>query len=97
MARKIGVVPSWESKLRTFLQEEGIPLEAAPGGEGVLVRIDEGSPKRECLPDRLYPEGRISCAMALEMARRLSIPPGQMGKLLNFLGIKIRRCQLGCF
>lgn len=43
------------------------------------------------------PEGRIACAAAFRLARELSIPILEMGKLLDQLGIKIKHCQFGCF
>ena len=39
----------------------------------------------------------ISCAHALALAQQLDIPALEVGKTLNKLNIKIRRCQLGCF
>jgi len=97
MTNQIEIAPPWEPKVRSFLEKEGIPLETVPPGQGAPVRIDQAPPKRECLPGRLFPKGRIPCALALETARRLGISPGQMGKLLDFLEIKVRQCQLGCF
>ena len=42
-------------------------------------------------------EGRISCAVALKLARDLEIPPMEVGKAANELDIKITKCSLGCF
>lgn len=96
MKQKIGVAPGLESKIRSFLEEEKIDLELAPFGEG-LIQIETPEPKKECVPDHFYPNGRIACALALETARKLGVVPALMGRLLNLLEIKIHHCQLGCF
>lgn len=41
--------------------------------------------------------GRISCEKAIEVAEALDVPLKKVGKTLDRLGIKIVRCQLGCF
>ncbi|MEW6032079.1 MAG: hypothetical protein AB1645_04250 [Bacillota bacterium] len=43
------------------------------------------------------PDGRIACAAALDLARRLSVSPRKVGAACNRLGLKIVSCQLGCF
>lgn len=43
------------------------------------------------------PEGRLTCQIAQEIAKRLNIKPKEIGKVANELGIKIINCQLGCF
>ncbi len=42
-------------------------------------------------------DGRIACARALDLARRLGVPPRQVGDACNAEGVKIVHCQLGCF
>ena len=42
-------------------------------------------------------DGRISCARALALARRLGVEPANVGEACNRKRIKITRCQLGCF
>jgi len=42
-------------------------------------------------------ENRILCSSALAIAKSLGIPPGEVGKTVNKLNIKISKCQLGCF
>jgi DNA-binding CsgD family transcriptional regulator len=42
-------------------------------------------------------EDKIACKDALELARKLNIAPGAVGKEINRLKIKIKSCQLGCF
>jgi hypothetical protein len=40
---------------------------------------------------------RLPCARAFELAVEHSVPIGEIGKSCNRSGIKIIRCQLGCF
>lgn len=42
-------------------------------------------------------EGRIRCAAALELARRLDVDPREIGKACNAEKVKIVSCELGCF
>ena len=42
-------------------------------------------------------EGRILCARALAVRRGLDVDPREVGDACNREGIKIVRCQLGCF
>ena len=42
-------------------------------------------------------EGRLPCARALGIARRLNVSPGEIGDALNRLNFRIIDCQLGCF
>ena len=42
-------------------------------------------------------DGDINCAQALAIARKLGIPPKEVGAVIDELGIKIHNCQLGCF
>ena len=42
-------------------------------------------------------DGRIPCERALALARTLGVSPEKMGRECNEAGIKIVRCQLGCF
>jgi hypothetical protein len=41
--------------------------------------------------------GRIGCPRALEVAARLGAGPARVGRICDREGIKITRCQLGCF
>jgi len=40
---------------------------------------------------------RLSCAVALKMARKLNVTPVMVGDKANKLKIRIINCQLGCF
>ncbi|MCL6581514.1 MAG: hypothetical protein K6U08_07870 [Firmicutes bacterium] len=42
-------------------------------------------------------EGRLPCAAALALARRLRCSPLHVGRTCDLLGVKIVACQLGCF
>jgi len=42
-------------------------------------------------------DGKLPCAVAFNIARKLEIPPKQVGEAANKLNIKIASCQLGCF
>ncbi|MHC5034718.1 MAG: hypothetical protein ACYTFZ_06750 [Planctomycetota bacterium] len=42
-------------------------------------------------------EGRIPCARALALARRLGVDPKKIGEACNRARVKIVHCQLGCF
>ena len=45
----------------------------------------------------LYPQGKITCSEAREIAAKLDIALGDMGELCDLAGIKICACELGCF
>jgi hypothetical protein len=45
----------------------------------------------------MYPEGKLSCSEARELAAKWDITPGDMGELCDQAGIKIFGCELGCF
>ena len=41
--------------------------------------------------------GKLPCAAAFKIARKLKVTPRQVGDTANKLNIKITSCQLGCF
>ena len=41
--------------------------------------------------------GKLPCAVAFQIARKLKVSPKQVGDAANRLSIKIASCQLGCF
>lgn len=43
------------------------------------------------------PDKRISCPVARQIAEEYGVPVGEVGRLINELGIKIYACELGCF
>ena len=42
-------------------------------------------------------DGRLPCAVAFKIARKLEVSPKQVGETANRLNMKIASCQLGCF
>ena len=42
-------------------------------------------------------DGRLPCAVAFKIAKKLKVTPKQVGEAANNLDIKIASCQLGCF
>ncbi|MBI4824567.1 MAG: hypothetical protein HY805_10125 [Nitrospirae bacterium] len=42
-------------------------------------------------------EGRISCAMARQIAETYKVSYGEVGRAADELRIKITDCELGCF
>lgn len=42
-------------------------------------------------------EGRLLCASAFKIARRLEVSPQQVREMADELNVKISRCQLGLF
>ena len=42
-------------------------------------------------------EGHVPCASALAIAKSLGIPAADVGKTVDKLNIRIKKCLLGCF
>ncbi len=42
-------------------------------------------------------EGGMPCAVAFEVAKQVNVEPSEVGFTLDYLGIKIIKCQLGLF
>jgi hypothetical protein len=42
-------------------------------------------------------DGKLPCAVAFKIAKKMKVPPKKVGDAANRLGIKIASCQLGCF
>ena len=42
-------------------------------------------------------EGMLPCADAFRIARELKVPPAEVGRAADRLGVRISRCQLGLF
>lgn len=42
-------------------------------------------------------DGKLPCAVAFGIAKKLKVSPRQVGDTANGLQIKIVTCQLGCF
>lgn len=41
--------------------------------------------------------GKLPCAVAFKIAKKLKVSPSDVGDAANRLKIKISSCQLGCF
>jgi len=41
--------------------------------------------------------GRLPCAVAFKISRKLKVSPRKVGDMANKLNVKISNCQLGCF
>jgi len=46
---------------------------------------------------RAAENGRVPCRALLELARRAEVPPREVGRLCDEMGLHISECQLGCF
>lgn len=42
-------------------------------------------------------DGKLSCAVAFQIAKEIGVSLREVGEAANKLSIKISRCQLGCF
>jgi len=93
---KLGVPQEMTESAETFVAAESIPIDVGRA-EGCTVQVVKAEERLECDASTLQTGGWITCAAAWAMARKLNISTMQMGKLLDFLDIKIRRCELGLF
>ena len=57
---------------------------------------DIGRALEEEMPASLV-NGKLPCAVAFQIAKKLKVSPKQVGDAANKLNIKISSCQLGCF
>lgn len=42
-------------------------------------------------------DGKLPCAVAFKIARELKVSPREVGETADRLGIRVNKCQLGCF
>ena len=96
MSLTISVPEGLQAKVEELLKAENISVEVISGETGD-VKVVEGSEKQKSSIGILYAGGWIKCPAALVLAKKLSISPGALGKILDLLEIKIRECSLGCF
>ncbi len=66
-------------------------VDATPG-----FNKDMNSRLEEALRASLV-NGRLPCAVAFKIAKKLKVTTRQVGDTANKLNIKIAGCQLGCF
>ena len=96
MKSKICVPTSIESSLQKFFDDEKITIAIviAPPCDVKVIQCDD---RKENSLGTIYSGGWITCEMARAIAKKLEIPLCQMGKMLDHLDVKIRKCSLGCF
>lgn len=66
-------------------------VDSSIGSQGDIVRALEEEMRASLV------NGKIPCAIAFKIARKLKVSPKQVGDTANRLNIKISSCQLGCF
>ena len=95
------IVPeSMAESVAAFVESESIPLGVCTANDTSAERIIRVVPTEERLQSdgsTLYAGGWITCAAARAMGAELGFGLMKTGKLLDFLDVKIRRCELGCF
>ncbi len=83
--------------LGEFVQAQGILVNVVSMDDDCTVEVVTADERRRCGLRRLYVGGFIACETARGVAVKLGIRTRQMGKLLDYLNIKVRNCGLGCF
>lgn len=96
MRGTLGVPEALLHPIANFVNAEGIGV-VLVSGDDCTVEVVEADERRRCGLRRLHPGGFIACETARGMAAKLGIRVRQIGKLLDFLNIKVRNCGLGCF
>ena len=102
MTPTLCVPESMAEPMAAFIEAESIPVElvsadgSAPDA-AATVRVGEPKERLQCDLTTLHRGGWITCETARAMAPRLEISMMDVGKLLDFLNIKVRQCELGCF
>jgi hypothetical protein len=97
MPFSVRVPESMRSDFSAFLTQENISLAVTSGDAWDVVIAPAEGERHECDGSTLYQGGWIRCATARTAAENLSLKYHEFGKVLNFLDIKIRECELGCF
>lgn len=68
--------------------------------EGYAAKHPDSAVLEKDLAEELQKEirdGKIGCAAAHRVARRLGRPPAAIGKALDLMEVRLTRCQLGLF
>lgn len=92
----LGAFGEMRKLLADFVAAEGIAVEVV-SGEDCTVRVVRAEDGAESDVRTLRAGGWIACAAARAMASRLGIEPGELGRLLDHLHVKVRKCELGLF
>ncbi|MBN1974515.1 MAG: hypothetical protein JW787_12825 [Sedimentisphaerales bacterium] len=96
MKKKIYAESAIAENLREFFNTEKINIEVT-SEQADNIKIVKCNDRRESDINTIYAGGSISCETARKIASLTGIPLNTMGKLMNHLDVKIRRCSLGCF
>ncbi len=97
MTATLGVPENMLTALGEFVGAHGILVHVVSMDDECTVQVVAANERRLCGLRRLYMGGFIACETARSVAAKLGIRTRQMGKLLDFLNIKVRNCGLGCF
>ena len=97
MTGTLGVPETLLAPLGEVVEAQGILVKVNSTGDDCTVQVVTANEQRRCGLRTLYVGGFIACETARGMAVKLGIRIRQMGKLLDFLNIKVRSCSLGCF
>lgn len=97
MRGTLGVPEAMLEALGEFVTAEGIRVNVVSTPDDYTVQVMKADERRRCGLRTLYTGGFIACETARGAAVKLGIRTRQMGKLLDFLNIKVRNCSLGCF
>ena len=99
--KTILIVPeSMAESVAAFVESESIPLGVSSADDTSAEQTIHVVPTEERLQSdgsTLYSGGWITCTAARAMGAELGFGLMKIGKLLNFLDVKIRQCELGCF
>ena len=96
MSMKVQVPDSLSVTVAEFVKQEAIEWKLVTDGD-CDIAIASCSERKQSDQDIIYAGGWISCEMARALAPNLGLTFAQMGRLLDVLSVKIRRCSLGCF
>lgn len=96
MSVSIRVPEEFRETIEKFAAVGGSRVKVVAEGEADL-NVEPSPERRECTSRTLYPNGWVVCATALSIAHRLNLGPREVGRLMNGLDIKIKKCSLGCF
>ncbi|MBN2370169.1 MAG: hypothetical protein JXO72_06755 [Vicinamibacteria bacterium] len=92
----LGAPESLFEGLRDFVATRGLRLQVSPSPDAT-VKVLESSERLESGGNVLQAGGWISCGNARRLAVNLGLTLMETGRLLNFLKIKVRQCELGLF
>ncbi len=100
MTGTIVVPQNLQASVEAFVIAQQLPLRVAtqaPADTLAMINVVSGDRSGEADSDTLVAGGRIRCAVALGMAKRLRLPALGLGALLDELDVKVHTCSLGCF